>query len=261
MFYYLMEKADWLNTVIIVLVMVVIFVTAHYFVHRSRTGEKPENEVPSLIGHLVGMLYSVLLAFVAVSSWSNFDRAMQNTETEENSLGELYRISFGFPTEMQKLIQKNIIHYSELMISSEWPAMQHGEQSAEAYKVAGAILSDIRKFEPTTISQTNLQQQALSAVNIFLESRRHRLSANQEELPIMLIIILLIGAALMVGTTFFVYQSNLRRQLFLTAILSSTIGLIFSMVIEFEYPYRGTLNVPITGWESLIKEVKHSDLH
>ncbi len=261
MIYYLMEKADWLNTVIFSLAFVAVFVTAHYFVHRLRTGEKPENEVPSLFGHLVGMLYSVLLAFISVSSWANFDNAVKNTAKEVDSLGQLYRISGEFPLEIRNKMQGDIVKYAQLMISSEWPAMQHGGISMQAYDLTSTIVKDANSFEPASISQTNFQQMALQVVNSFIEARRLRLSTNEETIPPMLVAILLIGAVLMIGTTFFVYQSDRFRQLCLTAILSCSIGLLFSLIVEFEYPYRGSLCVPATGWESLLKEIQHAQNH
>ena len=125
--FYLMEHADWLVTVLIIAAMVIFFVGMHSIVLCFMPQKKSENEIASITAHLIGMLYAVLLGFIAVSAWGNFDHSAENAKAEENAIADLYRISGNFPTNIRENIQKNILEYAKLMPTEEWPAMQHGD--------------------------------------------------------------------------------------------------------------------------------------
>ena len=147
------------------------------------------------------------------------------------------------------------------MPKEEWPAMQHGDQSKEAYLVALRILDAINQLNPKSLHESQHPIKSLSLVHSFLNARRTRLNQNDEGMPAMLWWTLLIGATFMIGFTFYLRQTNHRHQLFMTGILSALIGLLFSLILEFEYPFRGKLTVPPTGWTKLAEKIESKELY
>lgn len=261
MLFYLMEYADWVVTFMIVFVMVTFFVGLHYLVLRITPSKKSEYEIASIITHLIGMLYAVLLGFIAVSSWGDFDHASQNAKVEENAIADLYRLTSDFPANNKEAIQKDILLYAQLMTEKEWPAMQHGSQSQEAYTVALRIINEVNGLQPTSSYDSNVQSVAFSLAHSFLDARRARLSKNDEGMPPMLWWVLLIGAIFMIGFTFYLRQNNYLHQLFMTGVLAALIGLLFSLILEFEYPFRGKLAVSSKGWTKLVDNIEANQLY
>ena len=84
--FYLMEHADWVVSLLIIAAMVIFFVGLHSIVLHFISQKKSENEVASIIAHLIGMLYAVLLGFMAVNALSDFDHANQNAKVEQNAI-------------------------------------------------------------------------------------------------------------------------------------------------------------------------------
>ena len=261
MLFYLMEHADWIVTVLIVSAMVVFFVGLHYVVIRLTPSNNSENEIASIVTHLIGMLYAVLLGFIAVSAWGDFDHAAQNAKVEQNAMADLYRISSDFPSRQRDSIQADILQYAKLMPEQEWPAMQHGVQSPEAYTVALRIIQQVNGLKPSSQYESNVQLESVTLAHSFLDARRARLNKNDEGMPTMLWLTLLIGATIMIGFTFYLRQSNYVHQLFMTGILAALIGLLFSLILEFEYPFRGKLSVPSTGWTKLVENIEANQLY
>ena len=57
---------------------------------------KTHNDVTGAIFKAIATAYTVLLAFVVVISWQNFDKAETHAVTEANCLVDLYRSSAAF---------------------------------------------------------------------------------------------------------------------------------------------------------------------
>lgn len=255
-----MVVGGFIFTIIIVALTIIFAVVCHYFIHRYLLDDKVDNEVAGVLVHLVGILYAVLIAFVAVTSWGDFDRAISNAKVEVNSLSDLYRVVHGFSPESRDRIRKDIIRYGNLMKNEEWPAMQKGLSSNEAARAAEDIVVAVETFSSETLSQSNLHQDALTLLHSFMDARRLRIAKINEGLPSMLWTALIVGAALTIGLTFFLYVKNRFRQLLMTAILAALIGILLSLVYEFEYPYKGEIIVPDTAWDRFEQTIKSGNI-
>ena len=64
---------------------------------------KEHNELTSGIFEAIAMAYTVLLAFVVVISWQNFDKAETHSITEANCLVDLYKSSAAFAQPVQSI--------------------------------------------------------------------------------------------------------------------------------------------------------------
>ena len=56
--------------------------------------------LPDLILAIVGVIYAVLLAFIAVSTWESFNKSQDAAELEANMVDNLYVDSAGLPPKL-----------------------------------------------------------------------------------------------------------------------------------------------------------------
>jgi hypothetical protein len=56
---------------------------------------KEHHDIAGPIFSTIGVIYAVMLAFVLVIVWQDFDRAQNNTVTEANYFAEIYRDTVG----------------------------------------------------------------------------------------------------------------------------------------------------------------------
>lgn len=254
-----LEESAWLPPLSIV-IMVALFVAAHFMVQRSLK-IKEGNETVGFLAHQIGILYAVLIGFIAVTSWNNFDNAALIAENETNSLADVYRIANNFSKETKERIQTLALRYAKLLVSKEWPLMQEGGESKAANQTAGEIFDALASFQPQAKNEANLQKQGLKEVLLFLDNRRERLDKNLEGFPNVIWIILLVGAILMIGITFFIYPYNRIRQLIMTGMLTALIGMQLTLINEFAYPFRGTIIVSPTRWEKMIEKIQNQNFY
>ena len=69
------------------------------------------SEMTASIFEAVGMAYTVMLAFMVVVSWQNFDRTSAHVASEANELVDLYRDSAAFPAEFGEKVRAALEEY------------------------------------------------------------------------------------------------------------------------------------------------------
>src|SRR3954451_24375505 len=85
------------------------------------------NDVAGFIIAVIGVLYAVLLAFVVVISWQNFDEAHQTASSEAQLVDGLYRDAPAFQPQTADMRQK-LDSYARSVVTQEWPAMAKHQQ-------------------------------------------------------------------------------------------------------------------------------------
>ena len=90
---------------------------------------KSHNDMTGAIFQAIAMAYTVLLAFVVVIAWQNFDKAQAHTETEANCLVDLYRSSMAFGQPFEGSVKSLIRDYVSVVINEEWILLGRGEES------------------------------------------------------------------------------------------------------------------------------------
>src|SRR5215467_3215869 len=88
--------------------------------HRIR---EAHNDVAGFTIAVVGPIYAVLLAFIAVAVWENFGRAEELIRREANLVGNLYRDTVGLPAQTAADLRHDLFVYAETVIQDEWPAL------------------------------------------------------------------------------------------------------------------------------------------
>lgn len=246
----LLHYPIWVGTLAVVIILVAVAVLTHIFASR-RPRTTDENEVAGVYMLQAGVLYAVLLAFVVVVAWGDFAKAEDTTATEVNALGDLYRTVRGLAASQRVSVRADILSYARLMQTEEWPAMQDGHSSQTAQLLAERIAESVDRFRPRNSGEANTHAAALSSVDEFLDARRQRLNKNTQGIPHLLLWALWIGAVITIGYTAFMRVGRPSYQLAMTIVLAVLIGIVLSLVIEFEYPYRGDVRVSATAWANL----------
>ena len=86
--------------------------------------------------------------------------------------------------------------------------------------------------------------------------RRLRMIRNANPfMPDVLWAVIYIGSLLVIVTGYFLKISNKKVHLLLTTINSVMLGLIFSVMLLLNFPYRGSLQISVYPLENLLKDV------
>ncbi len=226
-----------------------------YLVSRFTSTEvrAAHNDRAGFILAVIGVIYAVLLAFVAIGVWERFQEAESRTYEEAAAIATVYRDSSSFPQGGQ--IRATLRAYLHSIIDEEWPHMHKGEKSHESDALLEAVEREVRDLPVNSMRLQNIHAQMLAAKATALVNRQARLTMDFIGINGVMWGVLIAGAYLTVGFTYlFGFEREIMQQLMIGG-LSLMIGLVLFLVLSLDYPYRGSIAVQPEAFRSLIEHL------
>jgi hypothetical protein len=199
------------------------------------------NDLAGFILAVIGVVYAVLLAFVAIGVWERFQGAEEHSFDEAGALTVLYRDVGVFPQRVK--VREDLHRYVSTVIDDEWPKMRRGAESEEADLLIEHVNNDVLNLSVSSPRLQNVQMQLIQSVDRALEDRDIRLSAQATGINGLMWSVLLLGAVLTVGFTYlFGFRHTVMQQLMIGS-LGCLIGLVLFLAVALDYPFRGSIAV------------------
>ncbi len=127
--------SDWLLNLPVLWMAVVVFAATYllaasiyWVVTRLAVNDRARAFKAVSPGMLppLGILFALLVGFIAVEVWNNFDKAKAAVATEASALRAVVLLAGTFPEEQKTRIYALIDRHIEEAMNKEWPAMaQH----------------------------------------------------------------------------------------------------------------------------------------
>ncbi|MFA4982426.1 MAG: DUF4239 domain-containing protein [Candidatus Omnitrophota bacterium] len=241
--------------VIIISASIILSVSALLAVRRRVPHHrmKPHNDIAGPMFETMGVAYAVLLAFIVVVVWQNFDKARANVEREANCVTDMVRDSQSFSQGSRQHIQGLIRQYAELVSGEEWAAMAKGRASARVSGVLNKMWDFYGSYEPATISERIFFEESVRHLDEVGELRRMRLFDAKSGLhPVLWFVLITGGVSIMLFALFFGAE-NLRSQVLMIALLSVSISLILFLILVFDYPFSGDVSVSADAFKEMLQ--------
>jgi hypothetical protein len=213
---------------------------------------KEHHDIAGPIFSTIGVIYAVMLAFVLVIVWQDFDAAQNNTIQEANYFAEMYRDAGALHEPFRSQFIAANATYIEALIKYEWPQMQRGGRSAEAQAAADKVWELTTKFDPTNDREKIFFNEIIGKMNDAVEMRRQRLQDAGSGLHPSLWFVLLLGGIITVVFTFFFGSQNLFAQLTMTTMLAVLIVLILFTILLMDFPYSGDLSISVAPFQQVL---------
>ncbi len=235
---------------------------AGLYIVRKQYGEAEgftHNDVAGPIMGTVGTVLAVLLTFMVVTVWQEYDNAAQGANEEAAELSDLYHESYALPAQFGTSLRVKVLSYIHLVIREEWPLMKIGLESHTAENLARKIVDTVQSYPPTTMGQQTAQADALDHAHNFLDQRRARLFNNGESVPGLVWAMMIFVAAITISFSYFFRVANAHAHLLMILALASVVGATFLMIAELDLPFRGPLQVAPSGFSHALQRL--SQLH
>jgi hypothetical protein len=230
-------------------VVVLLPLLGLYFFHRLVDWNAREEDT-SMIGlsyALCGGIYAVVLAFVAVGTYEAMDKSSTIVAEEANSLGGIAFDSAGLPGELGVRVRADIDKYIDIVTKKEWPSQQAYQMEERNYEEGWSqvrrIGLDLSTFEPATPGQATVKAEMVHVSNDLFSARRARLLAANAHLPDAVWQMLVFGLVLVAVYVYLFGPHSYRIHMATTALTMLSIGLVFTLIIALDYPFRGDLSV------------------
>jgi hypothetical protein len=213
------------------------------------------NDVTGFTIAIVGVVYAVLLAFIAVATWQAFSDASAIVGSEANYLGNIYRDTAGLPNDMAVEVRGHLKQYAKLVIDEEWPAQQAGHIVTSGWAPLDDFHIDIARFQPKTGGETVIQAEILHALNELYSARESRLTAASGHVAEIVWWIIIVGGAITIGYTYLFGMQNFCMHLLMTAGVTASMTLVVILIVELDYPFRGSVSVSSEPFQRVLGEM------
>jgi hypothetical protein len=204
---------------------------------------RENNEVCGFMLAVLAVAYGVVLAFVVISQWDDFQGAKLTVETEANHLAAIFRLAQGLPEPARHHVQGLLRTYAQVVVEEEWPAMDQGKESRHAWDLLDRLWQAIRDVSPSTVRENPFYPELLRHMDGLNDQRRLRLLASRDGLHPLVWIVLIVGAAILVLFTYFFGLRSIRAQVAMTAMMTLTITINLFLINAIDYPFTGDLRV------------------
>src|SRR4051794_26603142 len=158
----------------IVAIVTSVWLVGLMLVRRSVTLSTLEShhDVAGFILAVVGVVYAVLLAFVVVVTWQQFEDARTAADREAALVGGLYRTSLALPTGGQQM-RLALRDYTQSVVDQEWPEMsRHHRESRHTDMALTRVWATLQAVRPQGGHETPFYGQAVARLLDAGELRR-----------------------------------------------------------------------------------------
>ena len=220
-------------------------------VHRlvPATHREAYNAVAAPIIVPLSTLLGVLIAFAVFIVWQQFNTAQVTSEEEASKLAAIYWHAEELPESERQQMQELARSYAQVVIEEEWPLMEQGQESSQAWAIVDELRRSVDRFEPSTSTEETLHDRQVTLVDDMMNDRRLRLLQSREGIPPILWITLIGGSVPLIGFIYLLGLNNVRAHLLPLAMVTSIIVIGLFTIKSLEYPFSGSAQVKPSAFE------------
>ncbi len=242
---FLTTQPLWLAGILVV-GLTTLLAMAGPIIVRRRVGLgrlKINNEVAGFKFATVGVLYAVMLGFAVIVVWEKFSDADNVVAQEAGAAATIYRLAGGIGGQSGKNLRDGVTGYMKLAIAKDWPAMERGSASPDVTHALDDVYAALFEYNPEDRRGAALLSEVLHQLDLVTQARRARLVAASGIVPGVIWLVLLGGAAVTIGFTFFFGAENLQAQTMMTGALSILICSGLLIIVVIDHPFAGAVKV------------------
>lgn len=257
MFLWMYNLPTWLMAVLFIAGFVAFGWAGVYLfgpvVRRRFSQNVGHNEHVTFIVNVVGLFYGLLLGLVVVAAYQHYSDVQEKVSNEATALGVLYRDIAGLPNPLRSDLQAQLSDYNLYLINEVWPIQQRTGNIPyrEVTAKINAVQDKLVTFTPQGAAQTNSLYFSMQNLDEYVKLRRDRLYEINNGLLDILYQVLLLGAALLIGASWFLLLENRVTHLAVTGVIALSIGLFLFLIVALDYPLRSSIGISPRSFEVL----------
>lgn len=248
---------NWLLCTCIVSIIILIGVLGLLIVRKLRRNpDREDNDITLGLGEQAGIIFAIVVGFVAVTVLGAFDKAIKTAEAEANQVLTIWVDARAYPPDFELKVRNAVENFLANVINEGWPQQRLGKISLTANQSFENLYRLLIDYVPTSRAQQAVHTAIIQKINLIFESRESRSFINTHGLPSAVYYVIVLSVLIIFGFDWALTHRSLRMHLILTSLLGFGIGLILFLIVAFDYPYRGKVSV---GPESFHKALNYID--
>ena len=193
----------------------------------------------------LGILFALLVGFIAVEVWNNFDKAKLAVASEASALRAVVLLAGTFPDEQKIRIYALIDRHIDEAMNKEWPAMAQQQATLSTLRANALIeaLHEVLTLKPADDRQRIAQPEMVKALESAPDARRQRIIVSQSAVgKVKWAGILLQGLCTLIAIAMVHSDNRLTSAIALT-LFATGIALSLLLIAAYSRPFTGEISV------------------
>ena len=185
-----------------------------------------------------GILFALLVGFIAVEVWANFGKAKAAVTTEASALRAVVLLAGAFPDEQRTRIYALVNRHIEVSVNKEWPEMAQQRMTLATLPTALIeALHETLALKPADDSQRAAQPEMVKELHTALDARRQRIVISESALgTVKWVAILLQGLCTLVAFAIVHSDNRLARAITLT-LFATGVAMSVLLIAAYSRPF------------------------
>ncbi|HXU43892.1 MAG TPA: DUF4239 domain-containing protein [Thermoanaerobaculia bacterium] len=249
----------WLGILVVGLFVVASVVGLRLTRPLARRLCRDQNDFVNYFFATIAVFYAVLVGLIAVAVWGNFTEIEGIVSNEAVSASDVYRDVESYPPAVRDAARENLRDYVRFVIEREWPTQTRGtSRPPEGGILLHQVARGLTAYEPGTPGQQVVHVQTLRDLDDLFSNRRLRLEAVDSHLPILMWLVVLVGAAVTIFMSYFFCTEKNALHLTLTAGLSALVGLVIFLILALNRPLAGDVSIDSSSFQDALQTMVES---
>jgi len=198
---------------------------------------------PGLLPPL-GIIFGLLVAFIAAQIWGDVDRATAAVNREASSLRAVVLLSRSFPGDAQTRMRAHLERYIQEAHEVEWPAMERQRATLTMIPPGIGESLELAIALPTaTQGQVAAQRELVANLDNALDARRQRILVSRSEVNwVKWLTLILQGVCTLVAIAM-VHCDHRAAARFAMGLFGTAIAVSIFLLVAHDRPFTGQLSV------------------
>ena len=245
--------SDWLHSLPLGWMGLVVFgatalVTAaiYWTIMRLATGDRArafKAVSPGLLPPL-GIMFGLLVAFIAAQVWGDLDRANAAVNHEASALRTVVLLSRAFPADAQTRFRALITEHIQEVQEVEWPALARQRATLAMIPAALAQALELTLALPTAgEGEVVAQREIVASLDIALDARRQRILVSRAQVNWVKWFVLLVEAGCMMAGIAMVHSDNRAAARIAMGLFGTASAVCIFLLVAHDRPFAGDFAV------------------
>jgi Protein of unknown function (DUF4239) len=210
------------------------------------------HDVAGFYTGIIGVLYTVVVAYCIVTVWEDYADAEANMHRESSAIADMHRSSPAFSDTFAAALKNHLQQYTDAVINDEWKQLGFSDRpNGKASFHFNALYGHINRYQPVTTADNTNYANLLANLNELSDTRRIRLLDGRSSIPASIWTVLFAGALITMAFTWFFRVENLRLQAIMILLIAVVISLTLYIIISLSFPFNGSSGLQPEPYEWL----------
>jgi hypothetical protein len=224
----------------------------HRFVDAQM--RKRHNDIAGFFFGVVGVVYGVLLAFITVGVWEQYNSAAETVDKEAFAAQLMVRnLSLYADKEQAEELRQQLKVYLHAAVKEEFPAMGKMEKSPATDQALDDLWAKANELKPKGFYEQFHYKEILNNLSSITHFRDKRIeTANNPSLIGVIRFIIILGALITLFFAVIFAVENFWWHIVMTAMLALLLCTILFILLELGHPFLSGISLQPDGYRELL---------